>query len=168
LPQAELTNSVKQVLGSINPGINIRFYGYQRLIEETVLRERLMAVLSGLFGVLALVLAAVGLYGILSYGVASRTREIGIRMALGSQRRRVLSLIMREGMILVFIGLIVGFPIVFAITRFAASLLFGLTPTDPVSLIAAALLMFVVALAASYLPARRATKVDPLVALRYE
>jgi predicted permease len=168
LPQSELTNSVKQVLGSIHPLINIRFWGYKTTIEETVLRERLMAALSGLFGVLALVLAAVGLYGILSYGVASRTKEIGIRMALGSQTSRVLALILREGMILVVIGLVVGFAIVFAITRFAASLLFGLTPTDPVSLMAAALLMFVVALAASYWPARRATKVDPLVALRYE
>jgi putative ABC transport system permease protein len=168
LPQDQLTNAVKQVITSISPRINIRFYGYQKTIEETLLRERLMAALSGLFGVLALVLAAVGLYGILSYGVASRTREIGIRMALGARSREVLSLVLREGVILVVIGLAVGLPVVFAITRFAKSLLFGLTATDPLSLGGAALLMFAVALAASYLPARRATKVDPLEALRYE
>jgi putative ABC transport system permease protein len=168
LQQQELTNAVKQVIGNVNPRINIQFWNYKTIIEETVLRDRLMAALSGLFGVLALVLAAVGLYGILSYGVASRTKEIGIRMALGSQTSRVLVLVLREGMLLVVIGLVVGVPAVIGVTRFAASLLFGLTPTDPISLIAASMLMVVVALVASYLPARRATKVDPLVALRYE
>ena len=138
------------------------------MIEESLLRERLMATLSGFFGLLALLLASIGLYGILSYGVASRTKEIGIRMALGAQSREVLRSVLREALILVLIGVVVGLPIVFLATRFAATLLFGLTPTDPVSLGAAGVLLFAVALAAGYIPARRATKVDPLVALNYE
>ena len=168
LPQAEITAAVKRVLAEVNPAINISFQGFKTMIEESLLRERLMATLAGFFGLLALVLASIGLYGILSYGVASRTNEIGIRMALGAQSRDVLSLILREALLLVLVGVAVGLPVVFAATRFASALLFGLTPTDPVSLSLAALLMFAVAMTAGYLPARRATKVDPLVALRYE
>ena len=138
------------------------------MIEESIVRDRLLATLSGFFGLLALLLASIGLYGILSYGVASRTNEIGIRMALGARSRDVLSLVLREALLLVLVGVAVGLPAVFAATRFASTLLFGLTPTDPVSLSLAALLMFAVAMTAGYLPARRATKVDPLVALRYE
>ena len=168
LGPAESTTAVKRVLSEINPAISINFQGFKTMIEESLLRDRLMATLSGLFGVLALLLASIGLYGILSYGVASRTKEIGIRMALGAQSREVLSLVLREALILVLVGVAVGLPVVFAATRFASSLLFGLTATDPVSLGLAALLMFAVAMIAGYLPARRATKVDPLVALRYE
>ena len=138
------------------------------MIEESLLRERLMATLSGFFGLLALLLASIGLYGILSYGVASRTKEIGIRMALGAQSRAVLGSVLREALVLVLIGVAVGLPIVFFATGFANTLLFGLTPTDPLSLVLAGLLLCAVALAAAYMPARRATKVDPLVALRYE
>jgi ABC-type antimicrobial peptide transport system permease subunit len=168
LPQAEITNAVRTVIGNLNPAININFQGFRTMIDESLLRERLMATLSGFFGLLALLLASIGLYGILSYGVASRTNEIGIRMALGAQRVHVLSLIMREAFVLVLVGVVVGLPFVFAATRLASTLLFNLTPTDPVSVSLAALLLFVVAFLAAYLPARRATKVDPLVALRYE
>ncbi|HXM35520.1 MAG TPA: ABC transporter permease [Pyrinomonadaceae bacterium] len=168
LPQTEITASVKRVIAEVNPNINISFQGFKTMIEESLLRERLLAALSGFFGMLALLLASIGLYGILSYGVASRTKEIGIRMALGAQSREVLSLVLREALLLVVVGVAVGLPVVFAATRFASSLLFGLTATDPASLSLAALLMFVVAMIAGYLPARRATKVDPLVALRYE
>ncbi len=138
------------------------------MISESMVRDRLMATLSGFFGLLALLLASIGLYGILSYGVASRTKEIGIRMALGARSREVLSLILREALLLVLVGVVVGLPVVYVSTRFASSLLFGLTPTDPLSLVGAALLLFAVAFVAGYIPARRATKVDPLVALRYE
>ena len=168
LPQGEVTNGVRRTLGEVNPAITIQFLGFKTMIEENLLRDRLMATLSGFFGVLALLLASIGLYGILSYGVASRTKEIGIRMALGAQSHKVLSLVMREALVLVLIGVVVGVPVVFATTRFASTLLFGLTPTDPVSLGLAGFLMFAVAFLAGYLPARRATKVDPLVALRYE
>jgi putative ABC transport system permease protein len=115
-----------------------------------------------------LVLASVGLYGILSYGVASRTNEIGIRMALGAQAGNVRWLIVREALFLVVAGLAVGLPLIVAVTRLASTLLFGLTPTDPISLLFAALVMLAVTLVACYLPTRRATRVDPLVALRCE
>lgn len=168
LPQAEIVSAVKRVLEEINPAITVSFQGFKPMIEATILRERLMATLSGFFGGLALLLACIGLYGILSYGVASRTNEIGIRMALGARSRDVLWLILREALLLVAVGVAVGLPLVFALTRLASTLLFGLTPTDPVSLLCAALLMFAVALVAGYLPSRRATRVDPLVALRCE
>ena len=153
------------MLAEVNPAISIRFIDFKTMIAESMVRDRLMATLSGFFGLLALLLASIGLYGILSYGVASRTKEIGIRMALGARSREVLSLILREAMILVLVGVALGLPLVFAATRFASTLLFGLTPTDPLSLGVAALLLFVVAFVAGYIPARRATKVDPLVAL---
>jgi predicted permease len=156
LPQAEITASVSGVLGDINPAIQISFRGFKTMIEESLVRDRLMATLSGLFGGLALLLASIGLYGILSFGVASRTKEIGIRMALGAQAREVRRLVLREAVVLVLVGVAVGIPVIFAATRFASSLLFELTPTDPLSL-SLALLLFVVAMVAGY-PARRATK----------
>jgi putative ABC transport system permease protein len=168
LPRAELTAAVKRVLAEVNPGIAIRFLEYKSMIGESMLRDRLMATLSVFFGLLALLLASIGLYGILSYGVASRTKEIGIRMALGARSREVLSLILREALLLVVVGVVVGLPVVYASTRFASTLLFNLTPTDPLSLAGAALLLLAVALVAGYIPARRATKVDPLGVLRYE
>jgi ABC-type antimicrobial peptide transport system permease subunit len=140
----------------------------QPIVDATILRERLMATLSGFFGLLALLLACIGVYGILSYGVASRTTEIGIRMALGARRTDVFWMILREALWLVAIGVVVGLPLIFAVTRLAATLLFDLSPTDPVSLIAAALLLLGVALLAGYLPSRRATRVDPMIALRCE
>ena len=167
-PQAETVAAVTRVLTEINPAITVSFQAFKPMIEATILRERLMATLSVFFGLLALLLACIGLYGILSYGVASRTNEIGIRMALGAGRRAVFWLILREALWLVVAGVIVGLPMIFAVTRLASTLLFGLTPTDPVSLLFAALLMLAVAMVAGYLPSRRATRVDPLVALRYE
>jgi len=168
LPQAESVAGVTRVLNEINPAITVSFQGLKPMIEATILPERLMATLSGFFGALALPLASIGLYGILSYGVASRTNEIGIRMALGAQRRDVSWLILREALWLVIAGLAVGLPMIFAVTRLASALLFGLTATDPVSLLLAALLMVGVAIVAGYLPSRRATRVDPIVALRCE
>jgi len=168
LPQAETVKVVTRVLDEINPAITVSFQGLKPMIDSTILRERLMATLSGFFGLLALLLACIGLYGILTYGVASRTNEIGIRMALGAARRNVFWLILREALLLVIAGVAVGLPVIFAVTRLASTLLFGLTPTDPVSLVFAALLMLAVAMVAGYLPSRRATRVDPLVALRYE
>ena len=168
LPQAESVAALTRTLNEINPAITVSFQGFKPMIEATILRERLMATLSVFFGLLALLLACIGLYGILAYGVASRTNEIGIRMALGAARRNVFWLILREALLLVIAGVAVGLPMIFAVTRLAATLLFGLTPTDPISLLFAALLMLVVAMVAGYLPSRRATRVDPLVALRYE
>jgi len=168
LRQAEMIAAVKDALNEINPAITVSFQGFKPMIEATILRERLMATLSGFFGVLALLLACIGLYGILSYAVTSRTNEIGIRIALGANSGDVIWLILREALLLVSAGVIVGLPMVFALSRLASTLLFGLTPTDPVSLIFASLLMFVVSMVAGYLPSRRAARVDPMVALRYE
>src|SRR5262249_35504459 len=126
LPQAELTATVKRVLAEINPGINISFQGFKTMIEGSVLRERLLATLSGFFGLLALLLASIGLYGILAYSVASRTNELGIRMALGAEARDVVWLVLREALWLVIAGIAVGAPIVLAVTRLVSSLLFGL------------------------------------------
>jgi putative ABC transport system permease protein len=168
LPENQVTNSVRTVLRETNQGITISFQNFQTMIGESLLRDRLMATLSGFFGILALTLASVGLYGILSYGVASRRNEIGIRMALGAQTTDVLSMIMREGALLVCIGIAVGLGLVVGVTRFARAMLFQLSPTDPLSLAGAVLFLFGVAMLAGLIPARRATKVDPLVALRYE
>jgi predicted permease len=168
LDQAKTVAAVKHVLNEINPAITVSFQGLKPMIDSTILRERLIATLAGFFGVLALVLACVGLYGMLSYGVASRTTEIGIRMALGARRNDVFWLILREALWLIIAGVAVGLPLIFAVNRLASALLFDLSPTDPLSLSGAALLMLAVAMIAGFLPSRRATRVDPIVALRYE
>ena len=168
LPPASITASINRSLMEMNPGLDVNFEGFRPMVEESLLRERLMAKLSGFFGVLALVLASIGLYGLLSYGVASRINEIGIRMALGAATSNILSLILREAILLVLIGVGVGVPIVLYVSRFARALLFDLSPKDPVSLSLAAGVLLFVGMLAAYLPARRATKVDPLVALRDE
>jgi ABC-type antimicrobial peptide transport system permease subunit len=160
--------AVNQVLNEINPAITVSFLGFKSTIEATILRERMMATLSGFFGLLALLLACIGLFGILSYGVASRTNEIGIRMALGAQARDVRWLILREALMLLLAGLAVGLPLIVVVTRSAQSLLFDLTPTDPVSLGLAAVSLFAVTMLAGFIPARRATRLDPLIALRHE
>ncbi|HEY2019394.1 MAG TPA: FtsX-like permease family protein, partial [Bryobacteraceae bacterium] len=124
--------------------------------------------LLGLFGGLALVLAAVGIYGVVSYAVTLRTREVGIRMALGAERGAVLGMVLRQGLRLIAVGLGAGFAASLVLTRFLASLLFEVRPIDLATSALVALLLAAVALAASYLPAYRASKVDPMVALRYE
>jgi predicted permease len=168
LPQGEITASVNRALNEVSPALDTNFEWFRTMVEGSMLRERLMATLSGFFGMLALVLATIGLYGILSYGVASRTNEIGIRIALGARTREIVMLILREALVLVAIGIVAGIPAVFVVARFASSLLFDLSPTDPVSLTLAGVVMLAIAILAAYLPARRATRIDPLVALRYE
>ena len=168
LPQAEITASVNKALTEVNPSLDTVFEWFQTMVQGSMLRERLMATLSGFFGVLALVLATIGLYGILTYAVSSRTNEIGIRIALGARVQEVVALVLREALLLVAIGIVAGIPAVFVIARFAETLLFDLSPTDPLSLTLAVVVMLAVALMAAYLPARRATRIDPLIALRYE
>jgi predicted permease len=168
LSQTTLTTSINKALNEISPSLETNYQSYRTMIEGSMLRERLMATLSGFFGVLALLLASIGLYGILSYGVASRKNEIGIRMALGAGTPQVLKLVMREAVVLVVIGVAVGVPAIFMVARFASSLLYDLSSTDPISLGAAGVVMLLVSLVAAYLPARRAARVDPLIALRDE
>jgi len=137
-------------------------------IERSLFQERLMARLSSFFGGLSLLLACVGLYGLLSYEVTRRTREVGVRMALGAQPRDILKFIVEHGVGLSAVGSVIGILAALGVTRYLASLLYGVPPADPVTFAAVTSLLTAVALLARYLPARRATKVDPMVALRYE
>jgi putative ABC transport system permease protein len=156
-------------LHTIEPALTI--YNVRTLLEHvgrSLYVERMESVIFGLLGLLALVLTAIGIYGVVAYSVAQRTHELGIRMALGAQRRDVLKLVLRKGLVLVACGSIVGLVACYWLTRLIASQLYGVGPYDPATLVSVAVLLTAVALLASYVPARRATKVDPLVALRYE
>jgi predicted permease len=137
-------------------------------IERLLFNERLLARLASLFGLLALVLASIGLYGLLSYEVAGRTREIGIRAALGAQNRDVLRLVGRQGLVLVALGIAFGIVAAMGVTRSLGSLLYEVQPSDPITFFGVCALLTIVGLAACYFPARRATRIDPMVALRYE
>ncbi len=140
----------------------------KQAISETLSQPRFYTFLFGLFGAVGLVLTMIGVYGLISYTVAQRTQEIGIRMALGATRENVVRMILKRGIALAIFGTVVGLVTSFALTRLIVGLLFEVKPTDPATLVAAAVVLLVAAFLASYLPARRATKVDPLVALRYE
>jgi putative ABC transport system permease protein len=140
----------------------------RQLLAETLAARRFTLWLSGLFAALALVLAVIGIYGVIAYSVSQRTRELGIRLALGAQPGEVLKLVVGQGMRLALAGVGIGLAAAFALTRLMLSLLFGVSATDPLTFIMIALLLMAVALAACFVPARRATKVDPMVALRYE
>ena len=140
----------------------------ENVLSESIARQRFSMLLLGIFAALALALATVGIYGVMSYSVAQRTREIGIRMALGAQRSDVLKLVVGQGLKLVMIGVLIGLVIALVLTRVMSSLLFGVSATDPLTFTIISLVLISVAVLASYIPARRATRVDPMVALRYE
>jgi len=148
------------------PVTNVR--PMRELIGNSLYAARMGALLIGVFGLLALALAAVGLYGVMAYAVSQRTREIGIRMALGAQRADVLRLILREGMTLVTIGAALGLVGAIALSRLLVSFLYGISATDAATLAATAAVLVIVAFIANFIPARRATRVDPIIALRYE
>ena len=137
-------------------------------LADSLATDRMITDLSGAFGTLAIILVCIGLYGIMAYAVSGRTNEIGIRVALGAQRQNVLWLVLKESLVLVLVGVAIGVPIVFAAGKWISSLLFGVKAADPLALGLATLLMFVVGVVACYVPAARAMKVDPMVALRYE
>jgi putative ABC transport system permease protein len=138
------------------------------LLSGSLSRARFTMLVLGLFAGLALVLASVGIYGVIAYGVAQRTQEFGIRIALGASRRDVLGLVLGQGTRLTLLGIGLGIIASLLVTRLLATLLYGVSPTDPFTFGAVALLLAFVALLACYIPARRATRVDPMVALRYE
>jgi putative ABC transport system permease protein len=137
-------------------------------LQDSLSRRRFSMVLLSAFSGVALVLAALGIYGVISYGVSQRTHEVGIRMALGAQRSDVLKLVVRQAMIVVLAGVGIGLLASWALTRIMKSLLFNVSVTDPLTFTVIAVLMILIALLASLIPAKRATKVDPLVALRHE
>jgi len=167
-PTASLT-AIREAVSQVDRNVPLFDVKTQeRQAEQSLAQERLFATLSGFFGVLALLLVCIGLYGVMSYAVARRTNEIGIRMALGATAPRVIRMVMRETMLLVVIGVLIGLVAAIASTRLIEKMLFGLTPTDPFTMSAATLLLIAVAALAGYLPARRASKVDPMIALRYE
>jgi putative ABC transport system permease protein len=164
-----IPTALRQAVQRIDPNLPIFDMKSMRVqVDESLFVERMVAVLSVAFGALATLLAAIGLYGVMSYAVTRRTREIGIRMALGAERRRVLWLVLKEVAVMAAVGITGGLAAAFWLTRQVQAQLFGLAPTDPATLIGAALLLSVIALAAGYFPARRATTIDPLVSLRTE
>jgi putative ABC transport system permease protein len=140
----------------------------EQVVSNSLHTQRVATGLLALFATLAMLLAAVGIYGMMAYSVSQRTHEIGIRMALGAERRDVLRLVVGHGMVLTLVGMAIGLAGAFGSTRVLSSLLFGVRPTDLVTFAGVSALLAAVALLASYIPARRATKVDPMVALRYE
>ncbi len=166
---AAMANAVQQTIHSIDHTVPISdVTTLDEQVSRTYTNQRLVAQLSTFFGLLAVLLSAIGIYGLMSYVVSRRTNEIGIRMALGSPRSNVSWLVIREIILLVAAGILIGVPATLAADRLVASLLFGVKGTDPTSLIAAVLLLLVIATAAGYFPARRASRVDPMEALRYE
>jgi ABC-type antimicrobial peptide transport system permease subunit len=137
-------------------------------VRKTLQRERLLATLAGFFGGLALLLAIIGLYGVMSYNVARRRREIGIRMALGAEKSQVMWMVMGEVAVLIGSGIAIGIPVTLAATRLVSSFLYGLRPNDPLTLFLAATILSAAGGAAGYWPARRASRLDPMTSLREE
>jgi predicted permease len=168
LPPADVIRSVKSAMAAANPSYVLQFRVLTAQIEESLLRDRLMAALAGAFGILAGVLAAIGLYGVIAYMAARRQNEIGVRMALGADRASVVRLVLREALVLVAVGIAIGAGLALWAGRAAEALLFGLKPNDAPTFIAASMLLAIVAVAASYVPAFRASRMDPMDALRTE
>jgi len=164
-----LTTAARGAIREIDPNLALADVKTQtQMMAEALTQERLLAKLCTFFGCLALALAAIGLYGLMAYSVARRTHEIGIRMALGAHRRQILYMVLRQSVVLVAVGTVVGLLAAMATTRLIRSELYGLKPIDPLTFALAVLFMLAVGAFATYLPALRATKVDPMVALRYE
>lgn len=166
---AEILKPIQQAVASVDkdlPLIDVRTQTQQ--IDATLLGQRLFALLTSAFGVLALILACIGIYGIMAYTVTRRTNEIGIRMALGAPRARVLRMVLREASVLTIIGVVIGVAVSLMLARLVSTMLYGLKPSDPITLGSAAFILLSIALLAGWLPARRASRVDPMDALRHE
>jgi predicted permease len=163
-----LIASVKSVASEANPNLDVSFVPFHKMIEDGLLRDRLMARLSGFFGMLAVLLAVIGLYGVISYMVASRRTEIGIRMALGAGQPNIVWLVLREASLLLAVGLSIGTALALAMGRAATAMLFGLKPTDAATFIVAFAVLSIVALGAAFFPAFRAASINPMACLRNE
>jgi putative ABC transport system permease protein len=165
----KLVSLVRQQVHALDPDLPVdRLKPMTAVINDSIADVRIITTLVGAFAVFALVLATIGMYGLIAYSVSQRQHEMGIRIALGASRRNVLRLVLARGVLLAAIGIAIGIPIALAAGRLTAAFLFGVTPHDRTVFAGIPLLLLAVSLAASYLPARRATKIDPLVALRTE
>ncbi|MFN2513984.1 MAG: FtsX-like permease family protein, partial [Pyrinomonadaceae bacterium] len=162
---AQVRTAITQVSNKL-PILN--FTTLRTQTDESLKQEKLVVQLVSFFGLLALVLSCVGLYGIMAHAVVRRTNEIGIRMALGAERANIVWMVLKESLVLVAIGLIIGVPAALGAARLISNQLFGLNPSDPVTLVTAVIVLSLVAALAGYLPARKASRVNPLTALRYE
>ena len=169
IPTANIIKGLQQAIWSVDKDLPVTdIKTMQQYIDDSVGQRRFNVLLLGLFALLALILAAVGIYGVMSYSVTQRTKEIGIRIALGAEVNSILSMIIRQGLLLIGAGLVIGVTGAIALTRFMTSLLYGVTANDPMTYVAISIILAGVALAANYVPARRAARVDPMVALRHE
>jgi putative ABC transport system permease protein len=169
IEKASLTSSIRSVLKSIDRNQPISSIStMDQLLRDSVGSRRVTLILLGIFSALALVLAGIGIYGVISYSVAQRTQEIGIRMALGARREDVMRMILLQGARIAATGLAAGMTAAFVLTRYLEKLLFSVSPGDPATFAIVALVLALVALLACYIPARRTLRVDPLTALRYE
>jgi predicted permease len=165
----DYAGTIQRLVREIDPQLQVvELRTMTDVVNESLMNERFVAQTASAFSLFALLLACVGLYGVMSYAVSRRTNEIGIRMALGALPGNVVRIVMREALLLVVLGVGIGLAAAKATTRLVSTLLFDLTPTDPLTIALATILMIVVAALASYLPARRASRIDPLEALRYE
>lgn len=164
----KLAAVVREQVTAIDKDQPVAITTMDQIFSDSVGGERFNMMLLSIFGALALAMAVVGVFGVINYSVAQRTHEIGVRIALGAQRTDILRLVVGQGMVLAVLGVSIGLVGAFALTRLISGLLFGVSPTDPVTFTIVSLLLTGVALLASYIPARRALKVDPMVALRCE
>jgi len=165
---AQWAAAVRETIQRLDNRAAINMRTLEEMVDRTAFSRRALALLMGVLGAVALLLAAMGIYGVISYLVAQRTREMGIRLALGAQRHDLLKLVLGQGVRLTMIGVAAGLTLALALTRFLSSLLYGVSAADPITFASIALLFAGVALTASFLPARRAMKVDPMAALHYE
>jgi ABC-type antimicrobial peptide transport system permease subunit len=165
---SQVASAIRKEIQPSFPSAPIEVRALTDQVERTMVQERLMANLAGGFGVLGLLLACIGLYGLLAYSVVRRTREIGIRMALGARQSGMLWMVARDALRLVALGIVLGLPVAWAASRWVQTMLFGLTATDPRVAATAVLLLGAAGLVAAYFPAQRAARVDPMTALRHE